>query len=45
MFVALAQSGTGAVQRELADLSAAGLLKVARQGNQKHYQANQAAPV
>jgi predicted nucleotidyltransferase len=43
--IALAQSGTGAVQRELADLSAAGLLTVSRQGNQKHYQANANAPV
>jgi predicted nucleotidyltransferase len=43
--IALAQSGTGAVQRELADLSGAGLLKVSVQGNQKHYQANEAAPV
>src|SRR5690606_1992095 len=38
--IALAQSGTGAVQRELAGLSAAGLLSVTRQGNQKHYQAH-----
>jgi predicted nucleotidyltransferase len=43
--VALAQSGTGAVQRELASLAHAGLLTVAAQGNQKHYQANSAAPV
>lgn len=43
--IALAQSGTGAVQRELADLSAAGLLTVRKQGNQKHYQANAEAPV
>lgn len=43
--IALAQSGTGAVQRELADLSAAGLLTVRKQGNQKHYQANTNAPV
>jgi predicted nucleotidyltransferase len=43
--VAIAQSGTGAVQRELAALSGAGLLTVTAQGNQKHYQANQAAPV
>ena len=43
--IALAQSGTGAVQRELAALSAAGLLTVSRQGNQKHYQANTSAPV
>lgn len=43
--VALAQSGTGAVQRELASLSQSGLLTVTTQGNQKHYQANPAAPV
>ncbi|MFI5445002.1 transcriptional regulator [Polaromonas sp. UC242_47] len=43
--IALAQSGTGAVQRELAALSEAGLLTVTKQGNQKHYQANAAAPV
>ena len=43
--IALAQSGTGEVQRELADLSAAGLLTVTKQGNQKHYQANANAPV
>lgn len=43
--VALAQSGTGAVQRELASLAEAGLLTVVSQGNQKHYQANTAAPV
>ena len=43
--IALAQSGSGAVQRELAGLSEAGLLTVTRQGNQKHYQANASAPV
>ena len=43
--IALAQSGTGSVQRELAALSDAGLLTVKRQGNQKHYQANAEAPV
>lgn len=43
--IALAQSGTGAVQRELAGLSEVGLLTVSRQGNQKHYQANADAPV
>ena len=43
--IALAQSGTGAVQRELAALSEAGLLSVTKQGNQKHYQANADAPV
>src|SRR5450759_3164722 len=43
--IALAQSGTGAVQRELAALSEAGLLNVSKHGNQKHYQANASAPV
>jgi predicted nucleotidyltransferase len=43
--IALAQSGSGAVQRELASLCAAGLLTVRNQGNQKHYQANASAPV
>ena len=43
--IALAQSGTGAVQRELAALSGAGLLTVKWQGNQKHYQANADARV
>ena len=43
--IALAESGSGAVQRELAGLSQAGLLTVSRQGNQKHYQANAESPV
>ena len=43
--IALAQSGTGAVQRELAALSEAGLLTLTKQGNKKHYQANAEAPV
>lgn len=43
--IGMAQSGAGAVQRELADLAAAGLLTVRRQGNQKHFQANAASPV
>ena len=43
--IGLAQSGTGAVQRELADLTAAGLLQATAQGNQKHYRANVTAPV
>jgi predicted nucleotidyltransferase len=43
--IGLAQSGTGAVQRELAALSGAGLITVRKQGNQRHYQANSAAPV
>ncbi len=43
--IALAQSGTGAVQRELAALLDAGLLLMTKRGNQKHFQANAAAPV
>ena len=43
--IALAESGTGAVQRELTKLAAAGLATVRRQGNQKHYQANSTSPV
>lgn len=43
--IALAGSGSGAVQRELAQLEAAELVTVRRMGNQKHYQANAAAPV
>ena len=43
--IGLAQSGAGAVQRELASLLAAGLVTVRDQGNQKHYQANAASPV
>lgn len=43
--IALAGSGSGAVQRELAQLEAAELVTVKRVGNQKHYQANSAAPV
>lgn len=38
-------AGSGAVQRELAKLVASGLLTVRPMGNQKHYQANPAAPV
>ena len=37
--------GTGSVQRELARLSASGLLTVRRIGNQKHYQANRESPI
>jgi predicted nucleotidyltransferase len=43
--IGMAQSGAGAVQRELADLAAAGLLKVRKQGNQKHFQSNETSPV
>ena len=43
--IALAGTGTGAVQRELARLEGAGLVTVTRVGRQKHYQANPKAPV
>jgi predicted transcriptional regulator len=43
--IALADSGSGAVQRELTTLADAGLLTVTRQGHQKHYQANENSPV
>ena len=43
--IALAHSGTGAVQRELAGLAAAGILSVHKEGKQKHYQANADAPI
>ena len=43
--IALAGSGTGAVQRELIRLEATGLVTATRVGKQKHYQANPAAPV
>lgn len=43
--IALAGTGTGAVQRELIKLAGAGLVTARRQGNQKHYQANVASPV
>lgn len=37
--------GIGSVQRELEKLAGAGLLSVTQIGNQKHYQANRAAPI
>ena len=43
--IALAHSGSGAVQRELARLEHAGLVTVRRVGRQKHYQANSQSPV
>lgn len=43
--IALAESGVGAVQRELARLAAAGLVTVTRVGKQKHYQANATSAV
>lgn len=43
--IALADSGTGAVHRQLMRLADSGLVKVTRAGNQKHYQANPESPV
>lgn len=43
--IRLADSGSGAVQRELARLESAGLVSVERLGRQRHYRANPAAPV
>src|SRR5215472_4088222 len=40
-----ARTGRGTVQRELERLVSSGLVTVRRVGNQKHYQANAAAPV
>lgn len=41
----LTGAGKGALQRELARLEAAGLVRVTRLGNQKRYQANREAPI
>ena len=43
--IRLAQSGTGAVHRQLARLEEAGLVTVDRMGNQKYYQASHQSPV
>jgi predicted nucleotidyltransferase len=43
--IRLADSGTGAVHRQLSRLAEAGWVIVTRTGNQKHYQANRACPV
>jgi predicted nucleotidyltransferase len=43
--IRLADSGSGAVQRQLARLTEAGLVDVTRVGNQKHYQARTSSPV
>ena len=43
--IRLAGSGTGAAHRVLTRLAAAGLVTVARSGNQKHYRANHSSPV
>ena len=40
-----AGAGSGAVQRELARLEAVGLVTTSRVGRQKHYRANEAAPI
>ena len=40
-----ARAGIGTVQRELERLVAAGLLTVARVGNQKHYRVNRQSPI
>lgn len=42
--IRLTDSGTGAVQRELENLAAAGLVIIKQVGNQKRYQANRATP-
>ena len=39
------EAGTGAVQRELAQLVKAGLVNVFQVGRQRHYQANTGAPI
>ena len=43
--IKLTGAGSGAVQRELKQLTDSGLLTPSRVGNQKHYQANAAAPI
>jgi len=43
--IKLTGAGSGAVQRELKHLTDSGLLSTSRVGNQKHYQANAAAPI
>ncbi len=43
--IRLANSGTGAVHRELKRLVASGLVRVESQGWEKHYQANRESPV
>jgi predicted nucleotidyltransferase len=43
--IKLTGAGSGAVQRELKQLTDSGLLITSRVGNQKHYQANAAAPI
>ena len=43
--IRLADSGTGAVHRQLQRLAAAGLVEVTTEGNQKYYQARRDTPI
>lgn len=43
--IRLADSGTGAVHRQLQRLAGAGLVTVTREGNQKYYQARRDSPI
>jgi predicted nucleotidyltransferase len=43
--ITLSGAGSGATQRELARLEAAGLVTTSRVGNQKHFQANATSPI
>lgn len=43
--VRASEAGVGAIQRELRQLTAAGILRRARRGNQVHFQANPECPV
>lgn len=43
--IGIANSGSGAVQRELKRLTQAGLVTVTHIGNQKHYRANTESPI
>jgi predicted nucleotidyltransferase len=43
--IALASSGSGAVQREVKRLAESGLVTLTRVGNQRHYQANPDSPL
>ena len=43
--IGLVGSGSGAVQREMANLTHSGLVTVKAVGNQKHYQANAESPI
>jgi len=43
--IGLVSSGSGSVQRELANLAQTGLVTVKAVGNQKHYQANPDSPI